>query len=252
MPFRHRSHVVLLTWIVDRCFDFGRTAPRYTPMMNVLFVIQRTIIHSVGKTRRLNHLARGAVLLAEMLRVPRLSRQGFLPRQSGSSVGQCNRVHGQILFVHTGSTIRHNTREYSETLLCSCALWRAARYRPWVVEGALASVSPRLSFVFVSGEWQLDMPYARCPEERKYVARLWTPVRLLKDVTDLSNRVDVFRVLDRRCGVLPFRERGLLEPSLRLQTCNADSSSSPFAAWNNVEIFVVPPSGRSPLYASVP
>lgn len=53
---------------------------------------------------------------------------------------------------------------------------------------------------------ELDIPYARCPEEREYGARLSNLVVLLKSVNVRSSQVDVYKVLDKLYDVLPFLE----------------------------------------------
>lgn len=54
------------------------------------------------------------------------------------------------------------------------------------------------------GELQLDMPHARCLEERECAARLSTLFVLLKNVSDSSNLVDTCTVLYWPNIVVPF------------------------------------------------
>lgn len=57
-----------------------------------------------------------------------------------------------------------------------------------------------------SGEVQLDMTYIKCPSAREHVARLSTPLVLLKGVSGLSDQMDVFTALMRLYDVTPFLE----------------------------------------------
>lgn len=76
---------------------------------------------------------------------------------------------------------------------------------------------------------------------------------LLQVVSNFSNRVDVNTVLRRSYDVKScFKKRGRWGRDCGFKHRMRTTRRSVVASWHIVEMYDVPPSGRGPLYTSVP
>lgn len=141
--------------------------------------------------------------------------------------------------IQIGNRLDFDVR-FSATSSTGMAAWK----RGWLV---LNQKGP--SFLG-SGGVQLDMVDVRCTEERGYIARLQTLVVMVKSASGLSNQMNVFTLLGHPFDVSPLLEKfGCSGSDFHLKRQTRTVRGSMLAGWQNVEMFLIPPSGPSFLYA---